>query len=334
LKGTLKIAIPMAGLGSRLRPHTWSKPKALMQVAGKTILAHLLDGFQQLPDPGNVELIFIIGYLGDQIRKYMQENFPGVKAHFVVQDEMKGQSVALSLAREYLQGPLIILLGDTLAEADFTVIEKTDLDGIAWVKPVPDPRRFGVAEIDPQGLVTRLIEKPELMENNRVVIGLYYFQQAETILQAIDQQIASGRTLRNEFFLTDAINVWLTGGKRMRTMEVGNWLDAGTPEVMLETNRFLLDRAGGTLPHLPGVKILAPVAIHPDVIIENSTIGPYVSLASGCRIKDSVIRDSIIEVNTRIDASELTRSLIGSDVSIDGIKGELDVGDNCRLSGI
>jgi glucose-1-phosphate thymidylyltransferase len=247
---------------------------------------------------------------------------------------MKGQSVALSLAREYLQGPLIILLGDTLAEADFTVIEKTDLDGIAWVKPVPDPRRFGVAEIDSQGLVTRLIEKPESMENNRVVIGLYYFQQAETILQAIDQQIASGRTLRNEFFLTDAINVWLTGGKRMRTMEVGNWLDAGTPEVMLETNRFLLDCAGGTLPHLPGVKILAPVAIHPDVIIENSTIGPYVSLASGCRIKDSVIRDSIIEVNTRIDASELTRSLIGSDVSIDGIKGELDVGDNCRLSGI
>ena len=141
----------MAGLGTRLRPHTWSKPKPLVQVAGKTVLAHLLDSFKTLPDPSNIELVFIIGYLGDQVREYMAEYFPRVKAHYVVQSEMKGQSQALHLAKEYLHGPIMVVFADTLAETDFSMVGKDDLDGYAWVKSVPDPRRFGVAEVDEKG---------------------------------------------------------------------------------------------------------------------------------------------------------------------------------------
>ena len=148
---TLKIIIPMAGLGTRLRPHTWSKPKPLVQVAGKTVLAHLLESFNTLPDPSNIELVFIIGYLGDQVREYMAEYYPKVKAHYVVQPEMKGQSQALHLAKKYLHGPIMVVFADTLADTDFSMVGKEDLDGYAWVKSVPDPRRFGVAEVNDKG---------------------------------------------------------------------------------------------------------------------------------------------------------------------------------------
>jgi len=332
MKEPLKILIPMAGLGTRLRPHTWSKPKPLVQVAGKTVLSHLLDGFASLPDAENIELVFIIGYLGEQVPEYMAKEYPGVKAHYVTQPEMQGQSQALWLAREYLQGPVMVVFADTLAETDFSMVGREDVDGYAWVKSVPDPRRFGVAEVDSAGYITRLVEKPTEMDNNRVVIGLYHYRQGEKLLRAIEEQLASGAMFKGEYFLTDATTIYIRNGARMKTMEVGSWLDAGTTPALLETNRHLLER---NAPHLPpldaSVKIIQPVAIHPQAIVRNSTIGPYVSLAAGCAVEDSLLTDCIVDSGTTITHSILSSSLVGRNVLVEDFKGTLDLGDNSSI---
>jgi glucose-1-phosphate thymidylyltransferase len=334
MKDTLKIAIPMAGLGSRMRPHTWSKPKPLIQVAGTTVLDHLLESFKTLPDPENVELVFIIGYLGDQIRTYMEKHYPKMKAHYVVQEQMLGQSQALWLAREYLHGPMMMVFSDTLAETDFSILGTTDLDGIAWVKRVEDPRRFGVAEINSDGFVTRFIEKPTAMDNNRVVIGLYYYREAEKIISAIQTQLEVGRTFKGEYFLTEATNIYLENGARMKTQEVDIWLDAGTPEAILETNQYMLDNGRANKPKYPaetGVIVHHPVHIHPKAVIKSSEIGPYVSIALGCTIEGSKLSDTIIDEGTSIKDSVLDKSLIGQNSRVEGVSGSLDIGDTCRV---
>ena len=208
---TFKIVIPMGGCGTRMRPHTYSKPKPLVSVAGKRILEHLMDMFKTLPDPENVEYVFIVGpYLGElQVPAFIKENYPKIKAHYVVQHEMKGQSHALWLAREHLHGPAIVCFSDTLMETDFSFLAHEAADSVAWVMPVPDPRRFGVAELDKDGWVTRFIEKPTSMENNLVVVGCYYFKSGEKLVNAIKEQMQRGITLKGEYFLTDMISVMI-----------------------------------------------------------------------------------------------------------------------------
>src|SRR5688500_19164761 len=185
----------MAGWGTRMRPHTHSKPKPLVSVAGRTALEHLMDMFKTLPDPENVEYVFIVGpFLGElQIPAFIKENYPNLKAHYVVQNEMKGQSHALWLGREHMHGPMLMCFSDTLMETDFSFLAQETADVVAWVMPVPDPRRFGVAEVGSDGLVTRFIEKPQSMENNLVVVGCYYFNSAEKLLAAIEDQMQRDR---------------------------------------------------------------------------------------------------------------------------------------------
>src|SRR5512146_641322 len=156
----------MAGLGTRLRPHTWSKPKPLLRIAGRSVLDYILDLFKTLPDPENAEYIFVIGYLGEQVKEFMAQNYPKFKAHFVVQEEMLGQSHAIKLTREYLSGPMIMAYADTIIQTDFSFLDQEQCDAIAWVKPVPDPRRFGIAHTDNNGQVDHLVEKPQDMSNN------------------------------------------------------------------------------------------------------------------------------------------------------------------------
>jgi len=274
---TLKIIIPMAGLGTRLRPHTWSKPKPLLPIAGKPVLEYILDLFASLPDPGNIELIFVVGSLGDQVRQYMADTRPGVKTHFVVQEVMRGQSDALYLGREHLHGPLIVAYADTLLETSFEFLAHEPMDAVAWVKPVPDPRRFGVALEGEDGLVKRLVEKPAGVEHNLAVVGFYYFRQGQDLVSAIEEQIRRGITLKGEYFLVDAVNIMLENGLKMRTQPVEVWLDAGTPEAVLDTNRYLLEHGRATPPGQllqDGVGIIQPVFIHPDAAVSGSVIGP------------------------------------------------------------
>ena len=319
---TLKIVIPMAGWGTRMRPHTWSKPKPLVSVAGKTSLEHVMDMFKTLPDPENVEYIFILGpYLGEmQVPSFIKENYPQLKAHYVVQHEMKGQSHALALSREFLRGPMIVCFSDTLMETDFSFLAKEESDGVAWVMPVPDPRRFGVAEVNYEGWVTRFIEKPQSLDNNLVVVGCYYFKSSEKLLAAIDEQMERGIMLKGEYFLTDTITVMIEHGAKVRTNEISTWLDTGTIEATLDTNKVLLEKIGSQVGKFKGsnVEIVEPVAIHESAEISNSKIGPYASIGANCKIENSQIAESIIEANCEIKDAALNRSLIGRQATVKG----------------
>jgi len=336
LTETLKIFIPMAGWGTRMRPHTWSKPKPLVTVAGKTALEHLMDMFKTLPDPENVEYVFIVGpYLGElQIPAFIKEKYPSIKAHYVVQHEMKGQSHALWLGREFMHGPMLMVFSDSIIETDFAFLNEEEADCVAWVLPTPDPRRFGVAEAGADGWVKRFIEKPSSMENNLVVIGCYYFKSAEGLLAAIEDQMERKIMLKGEFFLTDTISLMIEGGAKVRTHNGESWLDAGTIEATLDTNNILLDKLGSRVGKFTGskVEIIDPCVIDETAEISNSKIGPHASIGASCKISNSHITESIVEAGCEIKDTALTRSLIGKQAKVkgrgDGHVIQLNVGDN------
>lgn len=333
----MKIIIPTAGWATRMRPQTWSKPKPLVSVAGRTVLDHLLEMFTSLPGKMDLEYVFILGpHLGEtQIPPYLQEHHSGLKMHFVLQAVMKGQSDALWLAREHLSGPVLICFSDTILEADFSFLAGEQATALAWVKQVPDPRRFGVAEVDENGWVTRLVEKPLSLENNRVVVGCYYFPDGSQLLAAIEEQVRRGNALKGEFFLTDAINIMIEGGLQMSTRDVSVWLDTGTIEATLETNRYLLEhgRENAAAHCSDDANIIRPVFIHPDAQVANATIGPHVSIAAGCTITNTRLENSILEAGAVIDGIALKDSFVGRQARVFGHSPDdpplsLNIGDN------
>ena len=327
----LKIVIPMAGFGSRLRPLTWSKPKPLVPLAGGTVLDQILNMFRSAPNFEQCEFVFILGStMGEQIKEHIARQYPNLHVDFAIQPEMKGQSDAFWQAREFLHGPMLMAFSDTLIDNDFSFLAN-ETQGVAFVKPVPDPRRFGVAEVDQKRQVVRLIEKPQELKNNLAVVGCYYFEEAEDLISAIEEQIKRNISLKNEFFLVDAINIMLERGMTMRTEMVNTWLDAGTTEALLETNRYLLEHGqdnSKSVTNLEDTVIIPPVNIHPTARINTAVIGPHVSLGEGAVVNDSTIRDSIIGSGTHVTGSLLEGSVIGHNVNITNQSGRFNIGDD------
>jgi glucose-1-phosphate thymidylyltransferase len=322
----------MAGYGTRLRPHTWSKPKPLVIVAGKPLLGHVLDMFADLPTIE--EVVFVVGYLGEQVETYVAQAYPQLRARFVVQEEMLGQSHAIWLARQGLSGPMLMAFADTLIEADLSALTPAPAEGIAWVREVPDPRRFGVVTLGADGRVRRLVEKPDDLSNNLAVVGFYYFPRGEDLVAAIERQMREGTRLGEEFYLADAVNLLLADGMPMRAERVSVWLDCGRPEALLESNRYLLEHGrdnSAEAGRRTSVVVVPPVFIDPTAEVTESVIGPHVTLGGGCRIHRSVIQDSIVEAGSAITDTTLSASLIGRDARVQGRYRSLNVGDSSEV---
>lgn len=332
---TLTITVPMAGLGSRMRPHTWSKPKPLIALAGKTVLDFVLEQFDSALPGNEVEYVLIVGPgQREQVEPYLREHHPEKKVHFVLQEVMRGQSDAFYLAREHLTGPMLMSFSDTLIEADLSDLASGDVDCLTWVKPVEDPRRFGVAQIDDQGWVTRLVEKPQDVTNNLALVGFYYFRRAEELISAIEEQFRRGVTLKSEYYLADAVNILLERGARMRTRQVDVWLDAGIPATVLETNRYLLEHGQDNSAEAagrPGVAIIPPVYIHPEAEIEASVVGPHVSIGKGCRLERAVVRNAVIDEGSILKDVVVADTLLGRRVHLEGQAQKLNLGDDSWL---
>jgi glucose-1-phosphate thymidylyltransferase len=328
----MKIVIPMAGYGTRLRPHTWSKPKPLVTVAGKPVLGHVLDTFSSLPSID--EVIFVVGYLGEMVQAYVAEAYPHLRARYVEQHEMLGQSHAIWLAREGLDGPMLMVFVDTLIETDLSGLSQEEAEAVAWVKETDDPRRFGVAEVGQDGWIRRLVEKPQDLSNNLAVVGFYYFQEAGRLLEAIKEQMSRGTRFGSEYYLADAINVMLERGLKMRVQPVDVWQDCGKPETMLKTNRYLLDHGRDNSAEAAGregVVVVPPVFVDPSAQVVHSVIGPHVSIGAECVIRQSVIQDSIIDAGSQIVDSTLAQSLIGREARVLGRHRTLNVGDSSEV---
>ena len=323
----LQVIIPIAGLGTRLRPHTHIRPKPLLTVAGKTILDHIMDQLHGLPI---TEVLFITGHLGEQIKKWAVDSCP-FPARFVEQTELRGQAHAISLAREMLNQPTLIIFGDTIFVADLTRLGEDGEEGRLYVQEVSDPRRFGIAVMRDK-YVERLVEKPPEFIGNLAVVGIYYVKDAAGLLKAIDQVIERDLHIGGEFYLADALQSMINSGSKFRTSPVDVWADCGTVDAILETNGFLL--ANGHASESPVAlrsTIIPPVWIDPSAIIEDSTVGPHVSLEANVTIRRSTISDSIVNREANIEDSNVDHSLIGRRAVVRGHKGTLNISDDALV---
>jgi len=324
------VIIPAAGFGTRLRPHTWSKPKPLVSVAGKPILGHVLDSIAPL-NPERV--VFVTGYLGDQIREYVEGQYTFPSA-FVHQAEMKGQAHAIHLTRDLVDGPVLVAFADTIFATDLTMLHETDADGVIFVKEVDKPQAFGIVELDGGTRIRRIIEKPVNPPTNLAVTGIYYFRDAARLQEAIDRVMAADKPTKGEFYLTDAIQLMIDDGARIEAAMMDLWLDCGRPETLLETNRVLLSRMDNhtTAPLYPGCVIVPPVVIAPSARIERSVVGPNASIGENVVVTDAIVRDVILNHKSEITNVMLMNSIVGAGTLVRGDFYSVNVGDSSEVN--
>jgi len=326
----MKIVIPMAGIGTRLLQLTQHKPKALVRLADKRLLDHVLNTFQALEKTYTLEYIFIIGYLGEQIKEYMKNVHPNKNITYFLQEELIGQSHAVHLAKNAIFGPTLLTYCDTINEIDFSFLSLETINGVVSVREVEDPRRHGIAIVGSDNLLTKLVEKPKTMEHKLALTGLYYFSEGKELIKAIDTQIKSGITLNNEYYLADAINILVEDGMRIKAEKVLQWLDAGTPEAIIETNAYLLQHCLESRNEIAAGQsnvLIPPFYIHESSRVENSIIGPNVAIGKNCSIIGSILRDTIIDDGASVAEATLINSLISKGCSVSGKQTQLITAD-------
>jgi glucose-1-phosphate thymidylyltransferase len=328
MPGKLKIVIPVAGEGTRLRPHTYTTPKPLIPVAGKEMLAHVIDPLLALqPD----EFIFVIGYLGDKIEEFIKQKYQ-FKASFVEQKELRGLGAAVNLGLAKVDNnPVLIILGDTIVRTDLRGLLASEKNTIGLNK-VENPDRFGVALVE-NGRITGFVEKPIKHISDLAIVGLYYIKDTALLKNELSELLSSGKTTGGEIQLTDALDLMIKAGCSFDPFMIDEWFDCGNEETLLATNRaFLADYKNAA--DIQGSVVISPVFISPDAVIEKSIIGPFVSIHEEVTIKKSIISDSIISPGAKVEYSVMEQSLVGSDTRIIGEGCKLDIGNATEIKKI
>lgn len=330
---TMKAIIPVAGIGSTLRPHTHTQPKALVPVAGKPILAHIMDA---LIESGIRDFVLVIGYLGDKIEKYIAATYPDVSVHYVIQEPREGLGQAIWLTKKHIENDreVLIVLGDTIVTLDLQSLLASPVS-VLGVQKVDTPGAFGVAEIDRQGMITKLVEKPRIPKSNLALVGIYKITDVAALLEALQFLIENQLKNHSEYHLTDALMKMIEQGAKMTTIQVKNWYDCGRKETLLEANTILLSRGNfrkQAYPEFPGSIVIPPVSIGADCRIEASIIGPNVAIGDNTIIRNSVVRGSIIGSFSELESILLSQSIIGNDTTLKGMSQRLNIGDNTEIN--
>ncbi len=328
----MKAIIPVAGAGTRLRPHTYTQPKPLIPVAGKTIISFIVD---QLVEVGIQDFVFVIGYLGEKIQMYLEKTYPNLNKQFVHQSSREGSAHAIWTAREAIADAkeVMIVFGDIIIDVDFKEVLNMPISCVA-VKKVDDPREFGVVEIDERGHVRHMVEKPNIPKSNMAMVGLYKIKEVPKLIEVIDENIRANKRTHGEYQLTDALMGMIKKDVQFTTITVDNWFDCGKKEILLETNAILLDKEGYASDNLPiydNSIIIHPVSIGENCQIANSIIGPHVTIGNNTTINYSIVKESIIGNYASIDEVILQHSIVGSDAAIKGLRQSLNIGDNTEI---
>ena len=322
----MKVIIPLAGKGTRLRPHTHTVPKPLLQVAGKPVMDYVLDDVRKL---GNVdEGIYITGHLKEAVEKHVHTTYGDMKSTFIEQTVQDGTAGAVALAKGRIDAPVLIIFVDTIFDADLSVIKTSTDDGIIWTKEVKDYSRFGVVVTDANGHMTQIVEKPSTPISRRANIGLYYVRNWGLLYEGIAHVLKQPPN-KGEFYLTDAFQYMIDKGAKLKVLDVAGWYDAGKLDTLLETNHVMLKKGRARKPaKLDGVTIIEPVYIEDGATFENATIGPNVSIGARTMVRHSMMRDTVIGSSSSVTGATLFNSMIGDHAVVEGVQGEVSVGDH------
>lgn len=329
----MKAVIPVAGVGTRLRPHTYTQPKPLIPVAGKPIIASIID--QLVNDLDIKEFILVIGYLGDKIKHYIETRYPDLDIQFVHQEVRQGLGHAIYKGIDAFEDAeeLLIVLGDTIVEGNLKPLLQQP-NSCLGVKKVDDPRDFGVVELGDKGIISRVVEKPRIPKSNMALVGLYKISEVPQLIEALQYIVDNNIQTIDEYQLSDALMRMVEQGVSFTTFEVDNWYDCGKKDILLDTNAMLLKRQGNATEDHPSYEnsiIVPPVSIGKDCKIRNSIIGPNVCIGDNCELDHAIVSNSIIGSYAHIAEAVLQKSIIGSDASIKGLSLSLNIGDNTEI---
>jgi len=327
----MKVILPVAGKGTRLRPHTHTKAKSLVQVAGKTVLQHIVERLLEVEPE---EYIFIIDENGSQIEAFMRDKFPALKCSYVVQHERLGPAHAVALAAPQIEAgdDVLVVFNDTIFVTDLARIpaQCADCDGLIYSKEVEDYQRFGVNVLEGEYIVD-MVEKPDTPVSRLAQVGLYYLKDAVQFMNYLKKSIAEGDKVKGEFYLPAVFMRMIGDGLHFRAPEIDAWLDCGKPETLLETNRYLLRGRHHNHGQVSNSVLIEPVHLAPGVEVSNSILGPNVSVASNSRIENSIVRESIINTDSEVRDMLLEQSLLGDSVRLIGAPRRMSIGDHSQI---
>ena len=324
----MKVIIPLAGKGTRLRPHTHTVPKPMLKVAGKPVMDYVMDDVAKLK--GVEQVVYITGHLKEKVEAHAKAAYaiPGVYVEQKVQD---GTAGAVELARPFVDQPVLIIFVDTIFDADLSVVETSEDDGIIWTKEVEDYQRFGVVVTDANGHMTKIVEKPSTPISKRANIGLYYIKNWKLLYEGIAHVLTQPAN-KGEYYLTDAFQYMIDKGAKIRVIDVAGWYDAGKLDTLLDTNRTMLEKGrAGVMGTVKDSKVIEPVRIEAGAVVEGSTVGPNVVIGAGSTVKGSTLRDTIVGDKSTLDGCALHDSMIGDAAILEGVSGAVTLGDHAEV---